>query len=225
VSNTSLGIFGRSEHGFLSVGRSEQPSGSAGESTARQRYSGFRRVAEHRSTRRAGAASFPELGVDVRRSILSSIQRPTRSSPDIGNFRPRDRPRARDRSSLDSLLERDGFELTVPPERKAFPRALDRFRRPSVTRRPGPLRRPEAGAQPRGFPFRSWKQRAVKVTKPCRSTVSYCSRVRFSIITFPLSRSLAEGGGLGGCRLGLAFDIPHHVEKDPDRAKSGRPSG
>ena len=35
----------------------------------------------------------------------------------------------------DSLLEEAGFELSVPPERKAFPRALDRFRRPSVTRR------------------------------------------------------------------------------------------
>ena len=35
----------------------------------------------------------------------------------------------------DSVLEEAGFELSVPPERKAFPRALDRFRRPSVTRR------------------------------------------------------------------------------------------
>jgi hypothetical protein len=32
----------------------------------------------------------------------------------------------------DSLLEEAGFELSVPPERKA---ALDRVRRPSVTRR------------------------------------------------------------------------------------------
>ena len=32
----------------------------------------------------------------------------------------------------DSVLEESGFELSVPPERKA---ALDRFRRPSVTRR------------------------------------------------------------------------------------------
>ena len=35
----------------------------------------------------------------------------------------------------DSPLEEAGFELSVPPEGKAFPRALDRFRRPSVTRR------------------------------------------------------------------------------------------
>jgi hypothetical protein len=35
-------------------------------------------------------------------------------------------------SSHDSLLEEAGFELSVPPERKA---ALDRVRRPSVTRR------------------------------------------------------------------------------------------
>ena len=35
----------------------------------------------------------------------------------------------------DSPPEEAGFELSVPPERKAFPRALDRFRRPSVTRR------------------------------------------------------------------------------------------
>jgi len=32
----------------------------------------------------------------------------------IENFRPRDRLRARDRSSLDSVLERDGFEPSVP---------------------------------------------------------------------------------------------------------------
>src|ERR1700730_7556404 len=36
------------------------------------------------------------------------------------------------RFASDSLLEEAGFELSVPPERKA---ALDRFRRPSVTRR------------------------------------------------------------------------------------------
>ena len=35
-------------------------------------------------------------------------------------------------SLRDSLLEEAGFELSVPPERKAFPRALDRFRRPSL---------------------------------------------------------------------------------------------
>src|SRR5271168_1683554 len=93
--------------------------------------------------------------------------------------------------AADSPLEEDGFELTVPPERKAFPRALDRFRRPSVTRRQAWPHRATRGRSvaKRGFPFRSWKQRAVKVTKSCRSTVSYCSRVRFSIITFPLSRS------------------------------------
>jgi len=34
--------------------------------------------------------------------------------------------------AVDSLLEEAGFELSVPPERKA---ALDRVRRPSVTRR------------------------------------------------------------------------------------------
>jgi hypothetical protein len=36
------------------------------------------------------------------------------------------------RFALDSSLEEAGFELPVPPERKA---ALDRVRRPSVTRR------------------------------------------------------------------------------------------
>ena len=35
-------------------------------------------------------------------------------------------------AETDWLLEEDGFELSVPPERKAFPRALDRFRRPSL---------------------------------------------------------------------------------------------
>jgi hypothetical protein len=32
---------------------------------------------------------------------------------------------------------------------------------------------------------------------------------------------LGEGGGLRRCRLGLAFDIPHHVEEDLDRAEIG----
>src|SRR5256886_1114143 len=46
-----------------------------------------------------------------------------------------------------SPLEQAGFELSVPPERKAFPTALDRFRRPSVTRRQAwPHRAAEAGA-------------------------------------------------------------------------------
>src|SRR5271167_3345676 len=36
------------------------------------------------------------------------------------------------RFARDSPLEEAGFELSVPPERKAFPRALDRFRRPSL---------------------------------------------------------------------------------------------
>ena len=36
------------------------------------------------------------------------------------------------RFAADSPLEEAGFELSVPPERKAFPRALDRFRRPSL---------------------------------------------------------------------------------------------
>jgi hypothetical protein len=39
------------------------------------------------------------------------------------------------RFAADSALEEAGFELTVPPERKAFRRGLDRFHRPSVTRR------------------------------------------------------------------------------------------
>src|SRR5689334_9197491 len=43
-----------------------------------------------------------------------------------------DRVMLRDRTFADSLLEEAGFELSVPPERKA---ALDRVRRPSVTRR------------------------------------------------------------------------------------------
>src|ERR1700719_1985548 len=38
-------------------------------------------------------------------------------------------------AETDWLLEEAGFELSVPPERKA---ALDRFRRPSVTRRQSP---------------------------------------------------------------------------------------
>ena len=127
------------------------------------------------------------------------------------------------RFACDSALEEAGFELTVPPERKAFPRALDRFRRPSVTRRASLAQSgdPRQERSQKGFPFRSWKQRGEVLPKQ----MSYCSRVRFSIITFPLSRSLAEGGALGRGRLGLAFDIPHHVEDDLDRAKIGRQSG
>jgi hypothetical protein len=45
--------------------------------------------------------------------------------------------------AADSTLEEAGFELSVPPERKA---ALDRVRGPSVTRRQASLiGRPEAG--------------------------------------------------------------------------------
>jgi hypothetical protein len=39
------------------------------------------------------------------------------------------------RFARDSPLEEAEFELSVPPERKAFPRVLDRFCRLSVTRR------------------------------------------------------------------------------------------
>jgi hypothetical protein len=57
--------------------------------------------------------------------------------------------------AADSSLEEDGFELTVPPERKAFPRALDRFRRPSVTRRQAwPHRATPARSVTKRFPFR-----------------------------------------------------------------------
>jgi hypothetical protein len=47
------------------------------------------------------------------RSILTSIQCPTRSSPASATFGP-DRLQVRDRSSLDSLLEQSGFEPSVP---------------------------------------------------------------------------------------------------------------
>jgi hypothetical protein len=39
----------------------------------------------------------------------------------------------------DSPLEEGGFELSVPPERKAFPRALDRFRASRVWRATSPI--------------------------------------------------------------------------------------
>src|SRR6516162_6619920 len=45
------------------------------------------------------------------RSILSSIQCPTRSSPASATFTRAIRLQASDHSSLDSLLEGDGFEL------------------------------------------------------------------------------------------------------------------
>src|SRR5438270_7882495 len=77
--------------------------------------------------------------------------------------------------------------------------------------------------------LRSWKQRIAKIAKSWRSRTLYSAGVSLSDITFPLSRSafelldhllvrLAEGGGLGGCRLGLALDVSHQVEQDLDRA-------
>jgi hypothetical protein len=50
---------------------------------------------------------------------------------DLGEQQVKNRSRW-DREFADSPLEEAGFELSVPPERKAFPRALDRFRRPSL---------------------------------------------------------------------------------------------
>ena len=52
------------------------------------------------------------------RSILSSIQCPTRSSPASATFARADRLSAPDHSSLDSLLEGDGFEPSVPRHNK-----------------------------------------------------------------------------------------------------------
>jgi hypothetical protein len=72
-------------------------------------------VAEHRDIDEVSRRGIlPDLGVDVRQ--IDSLINP---GPDpvfagIGNFRPRDRLRARDRSSLDSLLEEAGFEPSVP---------------------------------------------------------------------------------------------------------------
>ena len=41
-------------------------------------------------------------------------------------------PTGKLRFAVDSPVEEAGFELSVPRERKAFPRALDRFRRPAL---------------------------------------------------------------------------------------------
>jgi len=62
----------------------------------------------------------------------------------------------------DSPLEQAGFELSVPPERKAFPRALDRFRSPgtaslasrarrAIFRIPGPSATRASGGVPLCF--------------------------------------------------------------------------
>jgi hypothetical protein len=74
----------------------------------------------------------PNLCVPSSRSLAATARRWT----DLLSRRARLLGRAPTSSSavrfaLDSLLEEAGFELSVPPERKAFPRALDRFRRPS----------------------------------------------------------------------------------------------
>src|SRR5436190_19159230 len=74
--------------------------------------------------------------------------------------------------------------------------------------------------------LRSWKQRAAKVPKSCRKTVSYSARVRFSIIGLSfltmqprlqlfddLLVSRAEGG-LRRCRLCPALDVLDDVDQD-----------
>src|SRR5690348_148445 len=72
--------------------------------------------------------------------------------------------------------------------------------------------------------LRSWKQRAAKVPKSCRSRVSYSARVRSSIIG--LSFVAAQPGiqlfddllirraerALCGFWFGAAFDLVQHVE-------------
>src|SRR5260370_39894900 len=73
----------------------------------------------------------------------------------------------------------------------------------------------------------SWKRRAAKRAKSLRNSASYSARVRSSIIGFSFLAAqpdlqllddllvrLAEGGGLGRCRLAPAFDVPKHVEQE-----------
>src|SRR6266851_1155427 len=74
--------------------------------------------------------------------------------------------------------------------------------------------------------LRSWKQRAAKVLKSCRSTTSYSARVRSSIIGYSLlvvKPRLQLGqhllvcrveGGLRRVRLGPALDVLDDVEQD-----------
>src|SRR5205807_3568265 len=77
--------------------------------------------------------------------------------------------------------------------------------------------------------FRSWKQRIAKVAKSWRSRTSYSAWSVFRTSLFPFREAhlelldhllvrLAEDGGLGRGRLGLALDVSHQVEQDLDRA-------
>jgi hypothetical protein len=74
--------------------------------------------------------------------------------------------------------------------------------------------------------LRSWKQRAAKVPKSWRKTVSYSARVRFSIIGFLFHATQARlqlfdnllvrrpERGLGRGRFGPAFERLDDVEQD-----------
>jgi hypothetical protein len=74
-------------------------------------------VAEHRDIDEVNRRDIlPDLGVNVRQidPLINPVPDPVLAG--IGNVRPRDRLQARDRSSLDSLLEGTGVEPSVPRE-------------------------------------------------------------------------------------------------------------
>ena len=103
----------------------EQPSGSAGEQCWTEifrlpgelrRGPGVRRCRRTPRHRRGEPARHPSRSRRRCAPDRSSINpAPDPVFADIENFRPRDRLRARDRSSLDSPLEGDGFEPLGPP--------------------------------------------------------------------------------------------------------------
>jgi len=70
--------------------------------------------AEHRNIDEVRRRSFPDLGVNVQIDpLINPVPDPVFAG--IGNFQPRDPLQARDHSSLGSLLEGIGVELSDSP--------------------------------------------------------------------------------------------------------------
>jgi len=104
------------------------------------------------------------------------------------------------RFAADSPLEEAGFELSVPPERKA---ALDRVRRPSVTRRQalpepscypaGPSPRLSTSGEtslPRGRPYRQSPLPSAPFSEVWSRFSASCHRSNRSVPANPINRAI-----------------------------------